>query len=138
MPGVNKEAPVLEETTTPTTSTEEKPTSDSATATLSQVDAATPLEAVKDAAASAVNAVSDKATKIFGSFTSTTTETPSESKESTPAKPLFGGFSASSGASAWTAPSTIGGFGSASSLTPKKETAKDDEDVSFLICCELC
>jgi hypothetical protein len=131
MSGVNKEAPVVEETTTPTTTSTE-PKSESATATPSQVDAATPLEAVKDAAASAVNAVSDKATKIFGSFTSTATETPTESKESTPAKPLFGGFSSSSGASAWTAPSTIGGFGSASSFTPKKETSKDDEEVGLL------
>jgi hypothetical protein len=126
MSGVNKEAPVVEDTTP-------KPESTSSTASPAQVDAATPLEAVKDAAASAVNTVSDKATKIFGSFTAATPTDSSDKsdtpKESTPSKPLFGGF-ASSGSSAWAAPTTAGGFGATSSFTPKKDT-KETEDKVF-------
>lgn len=129
MSGVNKEAPVVEDTKELFTAASSEPkTSPAATATPSQVDAATPLEAVKDAAASAVNAVSDKATKIFGSFTAPSTDTSEKRdmpKESTPSKPLFGGF-ATSGSSAWSAPTTASGFGATSSFTPKKEQ-KDDE-----------
>ncbi len=130
MSGVNKEAPVVEDTKDLTTAASSEPkTSPAATATPSQVDAATPFEAVKDAAASAVNAVSDKATKIFGSFTAPTTDASEKQgtpKESTPSKPLFGGF-ATTGSSAWSAPTTAGGFGATSAFTPKKEH-KDDED----------
>jgi hypothetical protein len=59
----------------------------------------------------------------------------------TPSTPLFGGFmSATSSASAWSAPTTAGGFGcgvvgfgSGSSFTPKPaEQKEDNEEVSFL------
>src|SRR5579859_6604157 len=136
MSGVNKEAPVVEDTKDLTTAASSEPkTSPAATATPSQVDAATPLEAVKDAAASAVNTVSDKASKIFGSFTATPTGTPEKrdtSKESTPSKPLFGGF-ATSGASAWSAPTTAGGFGAISSFTPKKAEKEDGDKVFSMV-----
>ena len=96
--------------------------SESATAIPVQVDAATTLDAAKHATASVANTVTDKATKIFGSFTPTDTPTKAvESKESTPSvKPLFGGFGGASGASPWAAPTTVGGFASASSFTPQK------------------
>ena len=130
MSGVNKEAPVV------TAASSEPKASPAATATLSQVDAATPLEAVKDAAASAVNTVSDKAAKIFGSFTAPSTDAAEKKDtpaESTPSKPLFGGF-ATAGSSAWSAPTTAGGFGATSSFTPKKEQKQDEDKVVTPVC----
>ena len=129
MSGVNKEAPVVEDTKALNTAAASEDTTSPATP--SQVDAATPLEAVQHAAASAVNTVADKATKIFGSFTATPADTPDKKdtpKENTPSKPLFGGF-ASSGSSAWAAPATTGGFGATSSFTPKKEQTDDGDKV---------
>jgi hypothetical protein len=130
MSGVHKEDPVVEETITApaTASVEESP---AASATPTQ---ATSPEAVKDAATSATTTVSDKTPKIFGAFT---TETPKKddaketttSSTSTPVKPLFGGFTTGTmSASAWSAPSTLGGFGSASSFTPQK--VEDKEEVA--------
>lgn len=132
MSDVNKENPVAEETTiAPATSSADKvEESLAASASPAQIS---PPEAVKHAATDAAPPVSDKATKIFGAFT---TETPKkdEAKEtttsstSTPsAKPLFGGFTTgTTSASAWSAPSTLGGFGSASLFTPKKDEEKEE------------
>jgi hypothetical protein len=119
MSGVNKEAPVVEEPAKSTTPT--------ATATSTDVDATTPFEAVKDAASSTANAVTEKTTKIFGSFTDNLPK--KEEEKETGTKPLFGGFAAASGASPWAAPSTTEGFGSASSFTPKKEEKEDSQEV---------
>jgi len=153
MSGVNKEAPVAVDEPTPATATKEDPQpeeqkTESAGAT--EVDAATPLQAVKDSASSATNTVSDKSTKIFGSFTSSLPDTPTKKDESssatgTPSKPLFGGFMAgTSSASAWSAPTTAGGFGSvstggfgsSSSFTPKP-AEEQDEEVPFRDLCRL-
>ena len=122
MSDVHKEYPVVEETiTAPTTASVEEAPAASATPTQ-----ATPPEA------SGTTTVSDKTPKIFGAFT---TETPKkdEAKEtttsstSTPVKPLFGGFTTGTmSASAWSAPSTLGGFGSVSSFAPKKEEDKEE------------
>src|SRR5215471_2522413 len=138
MSDVNKESLVVEETAgAPATASADKVEgSPAASETPTQVDAGAPLEATKNAATSAATTVFDKPTKIFGAFT---TETPkkeegkptstSTSTTSTPsAKPLFGGFTAgTTSASAWSAPSTLGGFGSASSFTPKKEEEDKEE-----------
>ena len=128
MSGVNKEAPVIEDTKDlAAKDTTESQSTPSATATPSQVEPATTAEAIKDAAVSAANTVSDKTSKIFGSFTSSVPTTTPKEGEGETRKPLFGGFSTGS-ASAWaTAPTTLGGFGSGSSLTPKKEEEKEEE-----------
>jgi hypothetical protein len=146
MSGVNKETPVTVDEPTPATTTKEAEEPKTESAGPTEVDAATPLQAVSHAASSAANTVSDKATKIFGSFTSSLPDTPTKKDESssatgTPSKPLFGGFmSGTSSASAWSAPTTAGGFGSGavgfgsgSSFTPKPAQEKEDnEEVSFL------
>jgi hypothetical protein len=147
MSGVNKETPVTVDEPTPATTTKEVEESKTESAGPTEVDASTPLQAVTHAASSAANTVSDKATKIFGSFTSSLPDTPTKKDESssatgTPSKPLFGGFmTGTSSASAWSAPTTTGGFGSgsaggfgsASSFTPKPAQEKEDnEEVSFL------
>jgi hypothetical protein len=119
----------MSDTTKDSPAVEETSTSASATATPVQVDAATPLEAAKDAAASVANTVADKSSKIFGSFTAATA-TPTkteESRESTPSKPLFGGFSGASSSSAWAVPSSVGGgFGTPSSFAPQKTEDKEE------------
>jgi len=120
----------MSDTTKDSSAVEETSTSANATATPVQVDAATPLEAAKDAAASVANTVADKTSKIFGSFTAATA-TPTkteESKESTPSKPLFGGFSGASSSNAWAVPSSVGGgFGTPSSFTPQKTEDKEED-----------
>jgi hypothetical protein len=128
MSGVNKEAPVVDNiSSTPLAqATTEAQAKSEETATPTSVDAATPVEAVKQAVSSTANAAADKGTKIFGSFTSQATE--NKGDEPKPA-PVFGGFKfGSTGASAWSAPATTGGFGASSSFTPKKEDVDDEKD----------
>ena len=130
MSGVNKEAPVVEDTKDlakedAKEEQQQQPPTESSTATPTTVDPATTTEAIKDAASSAANTVSDKATKIFGSFTSGFPTTTTKEGEET-RKPLFGAFTGSG--SAWaTAPTTAGGFGATSALTPKKDEEKEEE-----------
>jgi len=125
MSDVNKEAPVIEAATyLPSEATNKE---ESSSTKPSEANSATASDAVKDAAASAINTASDKPTKIFGSFTDTPKKD-QPSNESTPSKPLFGGFAAGT-SSPWAAPTTAGGFGAASSFTPKKEEAEEKEEV---------
>jgi hypothetical protein len=131
MSGVNKEAPLVEESPVAVTSaTNPEPdkqdsSSKPATAAPAPVDSATPLEADNEAAKSTA---SPKSTKIFGSFTSSTPQ-----KAETSTKPLFGGFTpGTSSASAWTVPITITDFGATSSFTPTRdESPADKEKVYF-------
>jgi hypothetical protein len=128
MSGVNKEAPVADTVAstalTERTTETQPPTEEPATPT--SVDPATPAEAVKQAVSSTANTAADKTTRIFGSFTSQSTQ--KEGDEQKPA-PVFGGFKfGSTGASAWSAPATSGGFGASSSFTPKKEDKEDEKD----------
>ena len=135
MSGVNKEAPVTVDEPTPLPTTIKPEEAKTGSVGPTEVDAATPLEAVKDAASSAANTVSDKATKIFGSFTSSLPDTKKEESSSTtgtPSKPLFGGFTAgTSSASAWSAPTIVGGFGSSSFAPKPAEEEEDKVEVFF-------
>ena len=125
MSGVNKEAPVAEETN-PTPVAVEQSQEDAKGTTPSS----TAAEGINQAISSATSPATEKASKIFGSFTpSTPTKAEGESKESTPKPFKFGGFGAATSSSAWTAPTTSGGFGSVSMFTPtKKEEAAEEEE----------
>ena len=138
MSGVNKEAHLTVEEPTPATMTTENETPTQKTKTEStetiEVNTATTLETVTEGGSSAAKSASDKSTKIFGSFTSSLPDSATKKDESgsvggTPSKPLFGGFMAgTSSASAWSAPTTIGGFGSASSFASKPAEEQEDRD----------
>jgi hypothetical protein len=127
MSSVSKETPVVEEKVPPpSTTAEETTTKTTDDATPAATATAVETDNPKGAAASTVF---DKPTKIFGSFTTETPTKKDESKESTPSRPIFGGFGVgTSSASAWSAPTTLGGFGAASSFTSKKEEDDQEED----------
>lgn len=129
MSSVSKETPVFEETNPPTSAAAEETTTQATKdATPVATDAATETANTEGAAPSAV---SNKPTKIFGSFASETPTKKDESKESTPSRPLFGGFTlGTSSASAWSAPATLGGFGATSTFAPRKEEEDQEEEVA--------
>ena len=132
MSGVNKEAPVAATplAKTPEQTPSEAGVSTTTTATPTKVDATTPIDTVKQPVFGSANTAAEKTAKIFGSFGSSETTT-SKEETSTTQQPLFGGFKfGTSSASAWSAPTTAGGFGAASSFALKKEEeGEDKEDV---------
>jgi len=130
MSGVNKEAPVAATplAKTPEQTPSEAGVSTTTTATPTKVDATTPIDTVKEAISGTANGAAEKSTKIFGSF-GTPETTPKKDDTRTTQQPLFGGFKfGTSSASAWSAPATAGGFGAASSFTPKKEEEAEDKE----------
>lgn len=134
MSGVDKEAlvntdsnpEVKQSKTEETTSIRKMP--ETLTAKVPEVPTA---ETVKQAIPSPGTTTPEKGTRIFGSFNPITTDKPGESQGNVHSKPLFGGFtSASSGASAWTAPTAVGGFAASSSFGfTKKEEPEEKEEV---------